>query len=329
MPSWCVDWRDELWQPTAFTCQFSASGTATRPIASYEGTEAITISGIMVGKIREIRRAFYLDSNPDMIGACGQVFRDLQELCVESLKQKPNVYQAYELEEAVWRIPIRDHEMPAGSLSKTPCRAAPAVSQRRYLKFLRLVRSFEALGRFNSSFEKPNKQGVVSTIWMWTLRAFWFSKCIFLLADYGLARYRFLSRCRWWTKFAGLSIQTWAFWYNAEETAALREQRDAITAEWNATVLNTPEMYLYTMSPNYPTRMFMTEQGYIGLGPASARTGDIICIFCGAKAPHILRPRSQDRGGGYQVVGEAYVHGIMDGEYLEGANRETEQFQLF
>jgi hypothetical protein len=61
-------------------------------------------------------------------------------------------------------------------------------------------------------------------------------------------------------------------------------------------------------------RVFATAAGYFGLGPA-AITGENIfcCIFFGAIAPFIL----QKHGDVYRLVGEAYVHGVMDGEAIE------------
>jgi hypothetical protein len=61
---------------------------------------------------------------------------------------------------------------------------------------------------------------------------------------------------------------------------------------------------------------FMSRLGYIGLGPAHLSPGDQICILCGAIVPFLLRPR-RDSKSKYLVIGEAYVHGIMDGEYIE------------
>jgi hypothetical protein len=65
-------------------------------------------------------------------------------------------------------------------------------------------------------------------------------------------------------------------------------------------------------------RMIRTREGYIGMGPVSAAVGDEIWVLRGARVPFVLRPRA---GGDYQVIGEAYVHGIMHGEALKGEAR--------
>ncbi len=57
---------------------------------------------------------------------------------------------------------------------------------------------------------------------------------------------------------------------------------------------------------------FTTKKGYCGLGPNTLRTGDIVCVLHGSAVPSILRPKNEL----YQFIGEAYVHGIMEGEVV-------------
>ncbi len=57
-------------------------------------------------------------------------------------------------------------------------------------------------------------------------------------------------------------------------------------------------------------RLFRTRYGTFGLGPEVSRTGDEVWILAGGETPYILRRMDS---GNYQLVGEAYVHGIMFG----------------
>ncbi|KAI1146498.1 heterokaryon incompatibility protein-domain-containing protein [Nemania diffusa] len=59
-------------------------------------------------------------------------------------------------------------------------------------------------------------------------------------------------------------------------------------------------------------KLFHTAQGYMGLGPQLIRFNDKVCLLHGAAVPFIIRPTR--KRGSYEVVGECYVHGIMDGE---------------
>lgn len=58
---------------------------------------------------------------------------------------------------------------------------------------------------------------------------------------------------------------------------------------------------------------FISSTGYVGLCPKDARPGDVICIFDGGQIPYIVRPAGET----YNLVGDAYVHGIMYGEFMD------------
>ncbi|KAI0148500.1 heterokaryon incompatibility protein-domain-containing protein [Xylariaceae sp. FL1272] len=60
-------------------------------------------------------------------------------------------------------------------------------------------------------------------------------------------------------------------------------------------------------------RAFTSKMGFIGLGPTEARAGDHIVILQGGKAPMVVRETSQGR----KLVGECYVHGVMDGNAFD------------
>ena len=61
-----------------------------------------------------------------------------------------------------------------------------------------------------------------------------------------------------------------------------------------------------------------------GWVPKAAEVGDRIAIFLGATVPILLRPR----GNGYIVLGEAYVHEMMDGQAFEGPDVHIETITL-
>lgn len=60
----------------------------------------------------------------------------------------------------------------------------------------------------------------------------------------------------------------------------------------------------------------VTDKGYMGMLPRTTKAGDVVCIVKGAKVPMVLR--KMPSVDAYQLVGEAYVHGIMEGEGLQG-----------
>ncbi|KAM7208243.1 Heterokaryon incompatibility protein (HET) domain containing protein [Naviculisporaceae sp. PSN 640] len=73
-------------------------------------------------------------------------------------------------------------------------------------------------------------------------------------------------------------------------------------------------------------RFFITEKGHLGSGPPEMQLGDVICVAFGFKTPVILRELEEDSK--YELVGHAYVHGIMHGEALGSVDLEAKTGML-
>jgi hypothetical protein len=63
-------------------------------------------------------------------------------------------------------------------------------------------------------------------------------------------------------------------------------------------------------------KLFTTENGRVGLGPQKMEAGDILCILKCVRVPFLLR-KHESEPQTYYLIGEAYVHGFMQGEYLK------------
>jgi hypothetical protein len=62
-------------------------------------------------------------------------------------------------------------------------------------------------------------------------------------------------------------------------------------------------------------KLFVSEdEKWLGLAPMDAKPGDIIALLEGGPVPYILRPMIGKEAGCYELIGDAYVHGLMDGE---------------
>ena len=83
-------------------------------------------------------------------------------------------------------------------------------------------------------------------------------------------------------------------------------------------------------------KLLTTLNGYIGLGPPQTQIGDVVFILIGSRVPFVLR-RHEDQspvtfspdGFGqkyilreitlskpsYSVIGDCFIHGVMDGEF--------------
>lgn len=74
-------------------------------------------------------------------------------------------------------------------------------------------------------------------------------------------------------------------------------------------------------------RICLTSRGYLSHVPAEAEIGDKIAVFLGAIVPFVIRAASPDKQV-HVVVGECYVHGIMNGEGLKLSGVEIEDIGL-
>ncbi|OQN98353.1 hypothetical protein B0A48_15620 [Cryoendolithus antarcticus] len=59
-----------------------------------------------------------------------------------------------------------------------------------------------------------------------------------------------------------------------------------------------------------------------GLGPNKSQIGDLVCILYGCTVPCILRKHAHVPGS-YQLVGECYIYGLMDGEAITCRSEEA------
>ena len=53
-----------------------------------------------------------------------------------------------------------------------------------------------------------------------------------------------------------------------------------------------------------------------GLGPTQTQEGDIVCIFLGCSVPVVLRKVGTWENPAFQFIGEAFMHGLMEGQAL-------------
>ena len=56
-------------------------------------------------------------------------------------------------------------------------------------------------------------------------------------------------------------------------------------------------------------------RGHLGLGPEHVAPGDAIALLSSCQVPFVLRKSTEMR---YEIVGEAYLDKIMEGEAMEG-----------
>ena len=83
---------------------------------------------------------------------------------------------------------------------------------------------------------------------------------------------------------------------------------------------------MYAMESAYEKRRFFIDEvsHCMGVVPDIAQEGDKICVIPGCCAPFVIRPK----GKRYQLIGECYVAGAMDGEVMESMLHSLEEIEL-
>ncbi|KAI0836980.1 hypothetical protein F5Y06DRAFT_298218 [Hypoxylon sp. FL0890] len=75
-------------------------------------------------------------------------------------------------------------------------------------------------------------------------------------------------------------------------------------------------------------KFFVSKKGYLGMAPENAKQGDEIWVLNGGRVPLILRPLGKVLESyskpEYTFVGDSYVHGIMDGEFVDALMKKGE-----
>jgi hypothetical protein len=87
---------------------------------------------------------------------------------------------------------------------------------------------------------------------------------------------------------------------------------------WNRRIFAVEPIPANTTANNGTDAINVSSVAMTGLGPRDAQTGDHLSILLGCSVPVILRRvGSAESARVYKLVGECYVHGMMDGEALD------------
>ncbi|MCJ1291682.1 hypothetical protein MMC34_003227 [Xylographa carneopallida] len=100
----------------------------------------------------------------------------------------------------------------------------------------------------------------------------------------------------------------------------LHELENSTTAYWDSDLANS--FHISYSEACMDRRFFVTKKGYFGIGPAELKEGDEIYILAGGKHPFALRPLLGPHPDTFELVGDCYVHGIMDGEAVSDRSRD-------
>ncbi|KAF1818395.1 HET-domain-containing protein [Dissoconium aciculare CBS 342.82] len=72
-------------------------------------------------------------------------------------------------------------------------------------------------------------------------------------------------------------------------------------------------------------RLCWIQTGHLGLVPQHTMVGDLVAVLPGCSVPFVFRKEGPDR---YSLVGECYVHDVMDGKFMETATGPLEEIAI-
>ncbi|KAJ8131239.1 hypothetical protein O1611_g2387 [Lasiodiplodia mahajangana] len=106
--------------------------------------------------------------------------------------------------------------------------------------------------------------------------------------------------------------------------AAFEDARKYVgVSEGDVKVSEEGRCYLETILLWVKKSPILGAQGYVGLAQGDVQKGDLLALLQGCNAPYILRKRPLDKEiESYELIGEAFIWGIMDGEYGPRDNEE-------
>lgn len=122
-------------------------------------------------------------------------------------------------------------------------------------------------------------------------------------------------------------------------------QYRSVYARWRAELQSSQQppdgdlnVDLFVRSLNAGTthrRFYVTQNGFMGLGPANCQPNDLVVVLYGGYVPFVLRlsreatklPDSEDAN--FILVGDTYIHGFMDGEAIKARDTGSLKEQTF
>jgi hypothetical protein len=343
LPSWIPDWSDKLRLPrsfldfekTPFHAGLRENKKPDEQLPHEVSGSTLSMSAIRVGKIEKVGKYALEPEYPDNVEQSDMLtgesvvglFKEVSDFCESCAEKrsKSNLQTGRDLQSAVWLVPTGGWGLCFRDdlLGKDPLRpdhqGRPLLAQIHDQYFRRAegrVKAREMIrGRprhvppANEHYHNPISSVMYSIV---------FSLSLFL----GL--------------FWGYYSKKAAHWYRRVKAYYLGQgSLDRFHIQWGlgrATDEENRYPYNSALWKNLGRKCFITEEGRVGLGPASMQDKDIVVVAVGAAVPFVLRPQPTAENSDndqplYSFVGEAYCHGVMHGELIEESS--ASEMQVF
>ncbi|KAI0490358.1 HET-domain-containing protein [Xylaria cf. heliscus] len=98
----------------------------------------------------------------------------------------------------------------------------------------------------------------------------------------------------------------------------------ALNEGWDFTADGSETLYQYSVVETcFGRRFAITDSGRLCIVPPLTKAGDSVIIPLGSQTPFLIRQRDgESKDIGYELIGEAWVEGVMQGEMIGNADEE-------
>ena len=334
LPSWVPDWRRLIRTPCGgYTINgyFAAGGGSFRSttlVAHEYDPKILTLKGARVDKLLEVGTPWRPQVGDKIdLKAPQHLLSEVESFCKRSddLREESgesmDIYKIpQQRKEAVWRTLSCDQQRGPG----IGLRRATDVAHEGYKlmkEMMALQLHLEMVQSGEVAFDSDDFKSRMQRI-----KAVWRT----LICDQERAPYTGLRRRATDMAHEGQEVM--------KEMMALKHKADTLDVDdFNDFMSRMQRMqdralnlhsYVGILSDLHNRRPFISDQGYVGMAPAHAAPGDIICVIFGAILPFVIREDGL-KNSRYRLIGEAYVHGICDGEFIEKNPDVEEMFELY
>jgi hypothetical protein len=157
---------------------------------------------------------------------------------------------------------------------------------------------------------------------MW--RAFMCNRCVegdVPTEDYGMAWELYMQWLTWRTAYDGETGEDCYYKEIVPDDVLGAVRRMILRSDWESATADILKVGDANKRWCYHRRFFVSQNERYGWAVDGTQPGDQVAIFYGCKYPFLLRECCD---GTYKIVGDCYIHGLMDGEALADEFEEME-----
>ncbi|KAE9366699.1 HET-domain-containing protein [Stipitochalara longipes BDJ] len=145
-----------------------------------------------------------------------------------------------------------------------------------------------------------------------------------------------------WRRLVCEDIDVYEAWWLRTKAAAAFDGPDGTPLPGRSLWAQIPEYkrIIYDRAVQMATvqrKFFITRKGFMGIGPPATSSGDRIVVLFGGDVPFLLREHVNSTATGippeepnplWKLIGDCYLHGIMDGEAMHQTKGDCTRYYL-